>query len=71
MMYHAESFAKLHFDTFLVGYKGASSAAFMGSPFSMVNLSQVPSRYLRCFLFHTSAFCIFRNYHPFSESSLS
>jgi beta-1,4-mannosyltransferase len=23
MMYHAESFAKLHFETFLVGYKGA------------------------------------------------
>ena len=24
MMYHAESFAKLHFETFLIGYEGPS-----------------------------------------------
>ena len=30
MMYHAESFAKLQFETFLVGYKGASLGASLG-----------------------------------------
>jgi beta-1,4-mannosyltransferase len=27
MMYHAESFAKLHFETFLIGYEGPSLSA--------------------------------------------
>jgi beta-1,4-mannosyltransferase len=46
MMYHAESFAKLHFETFLVGYQGnvsLAAAAFLrtprlGSPFSLASL---------------------------------
>jgi hypothetical protein len=33
MMYHAESFAKLHFETFLVGYEGTLSIRFLGNTF--------------------------------------
>jgi hypothetical protein len=33
MMYHAESFAKLQFETFLVGYKGTSLGASLGDRF--------------------------------------
>lgn len=38
MMYHAESFAKLRFETFLVGYEGTSPAISLGTVFSQASL---------------------------------
>ena len=32
MMYHAESFAKLHFETFLIGYEGSSLSTLVFIP---------------------------------------
>ncbi len=67
MMYHAESFAKLQFETFLVGYQGARSlAAPHGDPAShWPDLPQARNRYHRCSLSLTSTFCIFRNHLHF------
>jgi hypothetical protein len=81
MMYHAESFAKLQFETFLVGYQGNVSLAavcILANTFTSPRLShwpvcclQVLNRYLHYSLSHKSAFYIFRNHHLLSGNSHS
>lgn len=78
MMYHAESFAKLQFETFLVGYQGnvtlsnrrCSHCERVASSFSSASL-QALNRYLHCSLSHMSTFCTFRNSHLLSGNSHS
>jgi hypothetical protein len=78
MMYHAESFAKLQFETFLVGYQGNVSSFCCILANASPRLShwpvcclQVLNRYLHCSLSHMSTFCTFRNNHLLSGNSHS
>jgi hypothetical protein len=79
MMYHAESFAKLQFETFLVGYQGNVSLAAVASfANASPRLSHWPvcylqalNRYLHFSLSHMPTFCISRNYHLLSGNSHS
>ena len=74
MMYHAESFAKLQFETFLVGYQGNVSPVVVVSlrtPRLSHFYPQALNRYLHCSVFHMSTFCIFPNHHLLSENSHS
>jgi hypothetical protein len=75
MMYHAESFAKLQFETFLVGYQGNVSLAGVASVrtprLAFLTDLQALNRYLHCSLYRMSTFYIFRNNHPLSGNSRS
>ena len=71
MMYHAESFAKLQFETFLVGYKGTCALRMPSIGALPVDLPQAPNRYRPCSLSLTSTFCIFRNHRSSSKSCRS
>jgi hypothetical protein len=82
MMYHAESFAKLQFETFLVGYQGnvsPAAVAFLRTPRLVsphlshwsVCCLQALNRYLHCSLSHMSTFCIFHKHHLLSGNSHS
>ena len=68
MMYHAESFAKLHFETFLIGYEGLSISTLARSCQNWQ--FQAPNQCLRYCVSHMSTFYTFRsclhlleNYH--------
>lgn len=67
MMYHAESFAKLGFNTYLIGYRGELPTASLGQLLN--NATKSLNRCLPSLLYPTSNFVTCPNRHPSSARS--
>lgn len=66
MMYHAESFANIGFETFLIGYGGRFPADFVHSVVEY--FAQVHDQYRHCCPYLMSTFCISQRHRRLSKS---